>query len=510
MSRQLFRKYLQKEKRCSILGGCLSFLLLHREMPDIRFAPGLKIERFRFMSVEKREQFASRLGFILMTAGCAIGLGNVWRFPYVAGANGGGIFVLLYLFFLVVLGFPLMMMELSVGRAGKCTLPGAMRALQRNKNAHGWFLSGRVLFTGNLILLMFYTVVTGWLLAYACYFVSGRMDTVSAAETSAFFGSFLASPGRQVLYTFISLGLMVAVCIGGIRKSIEKSIKIMMMGLCLLLLVLLCRALSLENAAEGVKFFLKPDFSRVTGAKILPVIHAAMAQAFFTLSLGIGSIVICGSYINREKSLPGEGLWIILLDTSVAVISGLIIFPCCAAFGVAPDAGPSLIFITLPPVFQNMSGGFFWGTLFFVFLFIAAFSTLVAVFENLVAFGIDEFGVSRRKSAVVAGLILAVASLPCVFGFNLWRKFQPFGEGSNVLDLEDFLVSDNLLPLGTLVIALFCTRNYGWGIENFYREVNTGSGRKLPHFIAPYLCYVLPLTVFVLWALGIIKKFDLF
>ncbi|MCI5778921.1 MAG: sodium-dependent transporter [Lentisphaeria bacterium] len=453
---------------------------------------------------KQREQFASRLGFIFLTAGCAIGLGNVWRFPYVTGQYGGGLFVLLYLLFLIIMGFPVLTMELALGRAGRSTFPGAFAKLQNPQNRFRWRVPGFILFSGNLILLMFYTVVTGWLLAYAWMYLSGRGTTLNAEDFSA----LLAAPGRQTLYTFIALAISAAVCMGGVRGAIEKSIKFMMGGLFLMLAGLVANALLLPGAGAGVKFFLQPDFTRFAGGGLLPAIHAAMAQAFFTLSIGIGALAVCGSYSGRERALPQESFWIILLDTVVAICAGLVIFPSCQAFGIAPDAGPPLIFITLPRVFQNMSGGTFWGALFFLFLAIAALSTLIAVFENLAAFGMDEFHWSRRRSCAVFAAALALLSLPCVFGFNFWRNFHPLGGGSTILDLEDFVVSNNLLPLGALCLTVFCMHRAGWGEEGFYAEVNAGSGWKIPRWPGFYCKWVLPLLIFAVWMLGLSAFFD--
>ena len=450
----------------------------------------------------EREQFASRLGFILMTAGCAIGLGNIWRFPYVAGQYGGGLFVLLYLFFLVLLGFPVMMMELALGRAGRSTYPGAFKNLTLSKAKKPWYIPALVLFSGSFILLSFYIVITGWLFSYTIEYFKG-----GAGLNAEFFAAFLKKPAAQIISAFIMLAATVGICLGGVRKTIEKSIKWMMGGLFVLLLVLVVKSLTLPNASAGVKFFLMPSFEKFAGSNFLETVHAAMSQAFFTLSLGIGSIAICGSYFGKERSLPNEGLWIVIFDTLVAVCAGLIIFPSCYAYNVAPGAGPSLIFITLPLVFQNMAGGWLWGALFFLFLTIAAFSTLVAVFENLAAFGIDELKLSRKKSCIIFGLALAVSSLPCIFGFNILSGFHPLGGSSNILDLEDFIVSDNMLPLGALMLSIFCTRRIGWGLDNFYTEINTGKGLKFPRFFGIYLKWILPLIIFAIWLIGICKRF---
>ena len=452
-----------------------------------------------------REHFSSRIGFILMTAGCAIGLGNIWRFPYIAGANGGGFFVLLYLFFLAILGFPVLVMELAIGRAGQLTLPGAMKTLHNGKKSGFWKAVGYVLFSGNFFLLMFYSPVTGWLTAYSFYMLDGTLVPASgvAPDYGAFFGSFLDSAARQVIFTIPVLLLTAILCLGGLRKSVEKGIKVMMAGLFLLLVALVVKALAMPGAGKGVEFFLLPKLENMDVPHTVNAIHAAMAQAFFTLSLGVGSVALCGSYIGKNRSLPGDAMWVILLDTLVAIAAGLIIFPCCFEFGVSPDAGPKLIFVTLPQVFDRMPLGRWWGSVFFIFLTIAALSTLVAVFENLVAFGMDNWSWSRRKSSLFFGAALAIFSLPCIFGFNLWKSFEPLGRGTNILDLEDFIVSDNLLPLGALLIALFCIWSFGWGEKNFFAEVNSGNGVRLSRKILPYLRYILPLLVALLWLAGV-------
>ena len=456
-----------------------------------------------------RELFASRAGFILMSAGCAIGLGNVWRFSYISGQYGGGFFVLLYLFFLIFLGFPVMLMELAVGRAGRSTFPGAFKALQPTGCKYQWYKPVYGLFTGNLVLLMFYSVITGWLLIYSAGYVTGKFNNISTGECANIFSNMLDNPVLQIIGTLVGIGITSLVCIGGVRKTIEKTIKIMMVGLFVLLIILVIQANRLPNAMQGVSFFLKPDWHKFAGDGILDTVHAAMAQAFFTLSLGVGSMAVCGSYMPRERSLANEGLWIILLDTAVAICSGLIIFPACASFGINPNAGPPLIFITLPNIFTNMQYGIFWGLLFFIFLAIAALSTLIAVFENLVSFGMDQMQWSRKRSCIIFTIILSIFSLPCVFGFNLWKKFQPLGKGSNVLDLEDFIISDNLLPLGALYVTLFCVSRYGWGKENFLKEINTGKGWQFPAWLFIYCKWVLPAVILLIWVIGIAKRFGL-
>ena len=452
---------------------------------------------------QNREQFSSRLGFILMTAGCAIGLGNVWRFPYVAGQYGGGLFVLLYLFFLIILGFPVMMMELALGRGGRSTYPGAFAKLTLSKAKKPWYIPALILFSGSFILLSFYTVITGWLFSYSVEYVRGGGENL----TPGYFSTFLQNTPRQIICMLIMLFASVGICFGGIRKTIEKSIKWMMGGLFIILIVLIIKAVTLPNAGAGIRFFLMPSFEKFAGSNFFETVHAAMSQAFFTLSLGIGSIAICGSYFGKERSLPNEGLWIVIFDTLVAICAGLIIFPSCYAYNVEPGAGPALIFITLPQVFRNMMFGQVWGGLFFLFLTIAAFSTLIAVFENLAAFGIDELKWSRKKSCTVFGLALAISSLPCILGFNLWQKFQPLGKGTNILDLEDFIVSDNMLPLGALMLSIFCAWRIGWGQENFYEEINTGKGLKFPRTLGWYLKWILPVIILAIWLIGLGKRF---
>ena len=468
----------------------------------ILYAEYLLLQWEKTMS-EKREHFATRLGFIFMTAGCAFGLGNVWRFPYVTGANGGALFVLFYIGCLVLFGLPVLMMELALGRAGQSTYPGAFEKLQNPQVRFKWKIPAYVFISGNLILLMFYSVVTGWVLFYTVKFFI-RDEKVWDPEL---FGRFLASPGEQTLYMAVAVIITAVICIGGVKKVIEKSIKVMMAGLFLLLGVLVFYAFTMPNASEGIKFFLAPDFSSVTVQNIPITLNAALAQAFFTLSIGIGSVSVCGSYMNKERSLFQEGLWIILLDTIVAVASGLIIFPCCAAFGVSPDAGPELIFVTLTKVFSNMQFPYFWGGLFFIFLFVAALSTLIAVFENLTAFGMDEFKWSREKSCGIFFVVLLILSMPCILGFNYWQNFEPFGKGSNILDLEDFIVSANLLPIGSLYLTLFCMYKAGWGSDNFFAEMNTGKGWKFPVWMRHYIRIVIPAVVFIVWLAGIVEKF---
>lgn len=449
-----------------------------------------------------RERFASRAGFLLMTAGCAIGLGNVWRFPYVAGAHGGAAFVVLYLFFLAALGLPVLVMELALGRAARRTYPGAFAALQPPRARVPWPGLAKFFSVANLLLLMYYAVVTGWLLAYAGGFLGGTPPAAGAAP--ARFGAFLADPWQQTACAWLAVAVCIGVCWGGLQRTVEKTVKAMMGGLFVCLLALVAHSLMLPGAGAGLRFFLWPDLAAVTDWG--GTLHAAMAQAFFTLSVGVGAIAVCGSYAAGGHNMVREGAWVVALDTVVALAAGLVIFPCCATFRVRPDSGPSLIFITLPEVLADMGGGRLWGALFFAFLALAALSTLVAVFENLVALGMDLRGWTRRRAVIVPGVALFVLTLPCVFGFNLWKNFHPLGGDSTVLDLEDFLVSDNLLPLGAVTLTFFCTRRWGWGAEGFLAAANDGAGPRLGRWVMPYLRWGLPVLIFALWVLGI-KRF---
>lgn len=456
----------------------------------------------------EREKLGSRLGFILLSAGCAIGLGNVWRFPYVCGQYGGAIFLMIYLLFLLLLGYPVMVMELSVGRAGQQDLTGCYSKLQPPGSRFPWVKLGRIAFFGNVILLMFYTVITGWLLSYTYSFISGEFKNITEGEMGKFFGDFLANVPRQITFNYLSIAITIAICIAGLKKGVERITKVMMIGLFALMIGLAIESCLLPDAEKGIAFLLQPDLETLKDNGIWSAVHAAMSQAFFTLSLGIGSIAIFGSYIGKDKSLPQEASIIIGLDTFVAICSGLIIFPCCFAFNVEPGAGPSLIFITIPQIFQDASYGSLRGFVFFIFLSIAALTTLIAVSENIIAFGIDQLKLSRRKSTLLTGAMLAVLSLPCLFGFNIWSSFEPLGKGTCILDLEDFIVSANLLPLGALMLLIFCTRRYGWGLDNFLAEANTGHGIKLPRkFFAFYISWVLPIIIVALWIIGILKQF---
>ena len=457
----------------------------------------------------KRENFQSRLGFLLVSAGCAIGIGNVWKFPYVTGENGGGVFVLFYLLFLILMGAPVLTMELAVGRAsGKSAVLG-YKALERpgsKWHIHGWFC-----LLGCYLLMMYYTTVSGWMLGYFFKFASGTFSGMASEAVDGVFGAMLASPGEMTLWMAATVLAGFLVCSFGLQKGLERITKIMMLGLLGLIVLLAVHSLLLPGAAEGTKFYLLPDFQRAREAGLGQVITAAMNQAFFTLSLGIAAMEIFGSYMSKDHTLPGEAVRICCLDTFVALMAGLIIFPACFSFGVEPDAGPSLIFITLPKVFVNMAGGRLWGTLFFLFMTFASFSTVIAVFENLLASCIDNFGWSRKKAVLLNCAFVLIASLPCVLGYNLWyfEATLPNGAVGQVLDIEDFLVSNLLLPLGSLIYLLFCVTPWGWNYDSYLAEANTGRGLKLPSRGLPkrlmqfYLCVVLPILILVILLQGL-------
>ena len=452
----------------------------------------------------KRENFQSRLGFILVSAGCAIGIGNVWKFPYVTGANGGGVFVLFYLLFLVIMGVPVLTMELAVGRASRKSAVQGYQALEPKGSKwhlHGWFC-----ILGCYLLMMFYTTVSGWMLDFFFKFATGAFEGLDSAALDGMFGSMLANPGEMTLWMVVTVLVGFLICSFGLQKGLERITKVMMIGLLCLIVVLAIHSLTLPGAMEGVKFYLLPDFDRALEAGIGNVITAAMNQSFFTLSLGIAAMEIFGSYMSREHTLTGEAVRICCLDTFVAVTSGLIIFPACFSFDVAPDAGPSLIFITLPKVFADMAGGRIWGSLFFLFMTFASFSTVIAVFENLLASCIDNFGWSRKKSVVINCIIILLASMPCILGYNLWYFSVVLPNapgGGQILDIEDFLVSNLLLPLGSLVYLLFCVTKWGWGFDKYLEEANTGTGLRMSRAFKPYFQFVLPILILVILLQGL-------
>lgn len=450
----------------------------------------------------KRESFKSRLGFILVSAGCAIGIGNVWRFPYVAGQNGGGIFVLFYLIFLVAMGLPVLTMELAVGRASRKSAVLGYKALEKPKSR--WHIHGWVAMFGCYMLMMYYTTVSGWMVAYFFKFLKGDFRSgITADDTAAAFSELLADPGQMAFWMVVTVVLGFLVCSRGLQNGLEKISKFMMSALLILIVVLAVHSFTLSGAGKGIEFYLIPNLDTVSDVGIKNVITAAMNQAFFTLSLGVAAMEIFGSYMGKEHTLAGEGAKICALDTFVAIMSGLIIFPACFSYGVEVGAGPSLIFITLPNVFVNMTGGRVWGCLFFMFMTFASFSTVIAVFENIMSFAIDMFGWSRNKAALVNGVIILIASLPCVFGYNIWSDLNLIG-GRDVLDSEDFIVSNLLLPIGSLVYLLFCVTKWGWGFEKYLDEANTGKGLNISKKLKPYFQFILPLLILFILIQGLV------
>lgn len=453
----------------------------------------------------KRERFSSRLGFLLISAGCAIGLGNVWRFPYITGQYGGAAFVLIYLFFLAILGVPIMVMEFSVGRASQKSCARSFYVLEPKGTK--WHIYGYFAMLGNYMLMMFYTTVCGWMLIYFVKMAKGDFSGQSAETVGYAFQDMLANPLLMSVAMVFTVIAGFGICSLGFQKGVERITKVMMLCLLGVMGLLMIRSITLPGAAEGLRFYLIPDFKKMTEQGVLTVINAAMGQAFFTLSLGIGAMAIFGSYLGKERSITGEAINITLLDTLVALLAGLIIFPACFAFQISPGQGPGLIFVTLPNVFNTMSGGRFWGTLFFVFMSFAAFSTVITVFENIVSFAIDLWGWSRKKAVLLNIVLMIFLSLPCVFGFNLWSRFAPFGAGSTIQDLEDFIISNNLLPLGSLVYLLFCVSRYGWGWDNFLKEADQGEGLRFPNWTRHYVTWILPLIVLFIFAQGYWEKF---
>lgn len=453
--------------------------------------------------MEQREQLGSRLGFILLSAGCAIGIGNVWKFPYMVGQYGGGAFVLIYLFFLVILGIPVMTMEFAMGRAGQRSPARLYQQLEPKGSK--WHLHGYVAMAGNYILMMFYTSVAGWMLDYFVRTAGGQFVGADTDGVAAQFSQMLGDPLRMTLFMGIIVVLGFLVCSFSLQKGLERITKWMMVALLVIMVVLAINSVCTAGGSQGLRFYLVPDLARMKKVGIGNVVAGAMNQAFFTLSLGIGAMAIFGSYIGKERALMGESARVAALDTLVALCSGLIIFPACFAYGVQPDSGPSLIFITLPNIFNHMPLGRVWGSLFFVFMSFAAFSTVLGVFENIVSCTMDLSGWSRKKACLFNGILMLLLSMPCVLGFNVLSKFQPLGPGTGVLDLEDFVVSNLLLPLGSLIFIFFCTSRYGWGWKDFTNEANTGKGLKVQRWMRGYMCYVLPVLVAVILVLGLIR-----
>ena len=452
--------------------------------------------------MKEREQFKSRIGFILLSAGCAIGIGNVWRFPYVVGENGGGIFVLFYLFFLLLIGVPILSMEFSVGRASKKSVVKSFQALEKTNQK--WHLHGYMALVGNICLMIFYTTVAGWMLKYFYNFLTGQFNGLTTADVRNVFSQVLASPSINVFWMIIVVAIGMFVCSKGLQNGVERITKVMMMGLLGLIVLLAIHGLLLDGGMAGVKFYLYPDFQKISEIGLMKVIVSAMNQAFFTLSIGIGSMAIFGSYLNKDQTLLKEATNVAMLDTFVAIVAGLIIFPACFSFGINPDSGPSLIFITLPNVFVSMTGGQIWGALFFLFMSFAALSTVIAVFENIIACTMELLNIERKKAVIINFVLITLLSLPCALGFNVLSNIQPLGAGSTILDLEDFIVSQLLLPLGSLIYLLFCTSKYGWGFENYQKEANIGQGMKVPHWMKFYVTIILPIVVIFVFVNGII------
>ncbi len=452
--------------------------------------------------MKSREKFGSRLGFILVSAGCAIGIGNVWKFPYMTGQYGGAAFIIIYLAFLLLMGWPIMVCEFAVGRGSQKSCATSFRVLEPEGTKwhhYGWFGMA-----GNYLLMMFYTMVAGWMMYYCFRCARGEFSqsAMSAQTIADRFSEMLASGGTMAFWMVVAVLLSFGICAFGVQKGVERITKIMMIALLALIVVLAVNSVRLPGAMEGIKFYLIPNFQNIKETGIGNIVFGAMSQAFFTLSLGIGAMAIFGSYLHKDRSLAGEAINIGVLDTFVALMAGMIIIPACFAFGIEPDAGPSLIFITLPQIFNRMNGGRLWGALFFLFLSFAALSTVTAVFENIISFAIDLFGFSRKKAVLINIFLIILLSLPAVLGFNVLSAIQPLGAGTGIMDLEDFLVSNNLLPLGSLVYLMFCTQKRGWGWKSFIEEANAGSGKKFPLFLRGYMTYGIPILIVVIYLKG--------
>ena len=458
------------------------------------------------MENTSRETFKSRIGFIMTSAGCAIGLGNVWRFPFITGKYGGAAFVLFYLIFLVILGIPVMTMEFAVGRASGKSASRSFHAIEPQGSK--WHIYGHFAIAGNYLLMMYYAAVAGWIFAFVFKSAKGMFSGVTPEEVGAVFTNLLANPWEQILWMVIVVVLGFSICLAGLKNGVEKVSTILMTILLVLMFILIARSVTLPGAAEGLKFYLKPDFSKMVENGIGEVIFAALGQSLFTLSLGIGSLAIFGSYLGKEKSLTGESCIIIGLDTFVALMAGFIIFPSCFSFGVQPNAGPGLLFVTLPNIFNTMPFGRLWATIFFIFMSFAALSTVIAVFENIIAAGMDRFGWSRTKSVFINMALIIVLSIPCILGFNVWSGFS-IPKIGDIQSIEDFIVSNNLLPIGSLIYILFCTSRYGWGFDNFLEETNAGNGIKFPRALKFYVKWILPVIFIAVWVIGYIQQFFL-
>ena len=450
----------------------------------------------------ERESFQSRLGFILVSAGCAIGIGNVWKFPYIAGQNRGGLFVLIYLLFLAIMGVPILTMELALGRGSGLSIVKAYKKLEPKGtkwHIHGWFC-----LAGSYLLMMFYTTVSGWMIDYAYKFAVGTFDNITVEQADSVFTDMLANPWEMLIFMGLTVLIGFLVCFGGVKNGLERVTKWMMLALLTLIIILAVNSLFLSGAGEGLRFYLMPDFSSIQKVGLMNIISAAMSQAFFTLSIGIGSMQIFGSYMSKESTLTSEAIRITALDTFVAVMSGLIIFPACFSYNVAPAEGPSLIFVALPKIFMNMPLGRLWGCLFFIFMSFASLSTVTAVFENPISACIDNFGWSRKKSTIINCALIFVLSLPCLLGFNVLSGVNVLNKG--ILSMEDFLVSNLLLPVGALIFLLFCSYKFGWGFDNYRAEVNTGKDIKLGKGLVYYFKFVLPILILFILISGLIPK----
>lgn len=455
--------------------------------------------------MKTRENLGSRLGFILLSAGCAIGIGNVWRFPYITGQNGGGLFVLIYLACLILLGIPVLTMEYSIGRFSRKSILPAFRELEPKGTK--WHIMGYFAVAGNYVLLMFYSVVSGWILHYFSLMLTGHFEGATTDLIQETFGRMMSSPTILIRNMLIVMALTSIICGIGLQNGVERITKVMMLALIIIMVFLGIRSAMLPGGKEGLAFYLLPNVKNLSQAGLGNVIIAALNQSFFTLSIGMGGMEIFGSYIEKDRSLLGEAILVTALDTFVAIVSGLIIFPACFSYGISPDAGPSLIFLTLPTVFLSMPGGRLFGTFFFIFLFFAALSTMIGVFENIMGISYDLHGTDRRKSALINGIFIAVCSIPCALGFNVWSEFQPLREGNCIMDLEDFFVSNLVLPIGSMIITLFCTWKYGWGFDNYMEEVNIGTGLKVPAGLKFYFKYILPCIIGFVVLYGLVTYF---
>ena len=448
----------------------------------------------------KRESFGSRIGFILVSAGCAVGLGNVWKFPYMCGAYGGAIFILIYLLFLVILCLPVLVCEFAVGRASRMSVAKSFDTLEPDGTR--WHLMKYIGMIGCYLLMMFYTMVGGWMLYYCFRSLRGDFTGASSETIQQYFSDMLADPGTMIFWTVLICVIGFSVCAIGLQKGIERITKVMMTLLFIVMIALAVRSVTMPGSSEGIRFYLVPDIDKMLETGIGNVLFGALSQAFFTLSIGIGAM------LDKSNRLAGEAISIGVLDTFVALTAGLIVIPSCFAYGIQPDAGPSLVFITLPNIFSQMTAGGIWSALFFLFLTFAALSTIIAVFENLVAINMDLLGWSRKKSTLVCAMLIIILSMPCVLGYNILSGVQPLGEGSTIMDLEDFLVSNNLLPLGSMGILLFCTRKNGWGWDNFKKEADTGNGIKLPSFMRLLMSYIIPAAIMIIFLKGYYDKFS--